>query len=68
MWIFLMKMEKRFQNKKGELVIKKPFPTMPIKFWNDQKKIKNLKMHILQNIKIFGTMETLFKRPKMEVL
>ena len=24
-------------NKKGELVIKKPFPTMPIKFWNDKK-------------------------------
>ena len=23
------------KNKKGELVIKKPFPTMPIKFWND---------------------------------
>ncbi len=22
---------------KGELVIKKPFPTMPIKFWNDKK-------------------------------
>ena len=21
--------------KKGELVVKKPFPTMPIKFWND---------------------------------
>ena len=29
-------------NKKGELVIKKPFPTMPIKFWNDpgDKKFK----------------------------
>ena len=24
-------------SKKGELVIKKPFPTMPIKFWNDKK-------------------------------
>ena len=23
------------QNKKGELVCKKPFPSMPIKFWND---------------------------------
>ncbi|MBH90648.1 MAG: acetoacetate--CoA ligase [Candidatus Marinimicrobia bacterium] len=26
--------------KKGELVIKKPFPTMPIKFWNDHKNKK----------------------------
>ncbi len=25
------------KNKKGELVVKKPFPTMPIKFWNDAK-------------------------------
>ena len=24
------------QNKKGELVCKKPFPSMPIKFWNDK--------------------------------
>ena len=24
------------QNKKGELVCKKPFPSMPIKFWNDE--------------------------------
>ena len=24
-------------NKKGELVCKKPFPSMPIKFWNDSK-------------------------------
>ena len=30
-------------NKKGELVVKKPFPSMPIKFWNDSeyKKYKN---------------------------
>ena len=29
-------------NEKGELVVKKPFPTMPIKFWNDfgDKKFK----------------------------
>tara|TARA_B100002051_G_scaffold259024_1_gene278035 strand:+ start:639 stop:2603 length:1965 start_codon:yes stop_codon:yes gene_type:complete len=29
-------------NKKGELVVKKPFPTMPIKFWSDpgHKKLK----------------------------
>ncbi len=25
------------KNEKGELVVKKPFPTMPIKFWNDPK-------------------------------
>ena len=25
------------QNTKGELVCKKPFPSMPIKFWNDDK-------------------------------
>ena len=28
---------KRAINDKGELVIKKPFPTVPIKFWNDHK-------------------------------
>ena len=27
-------------NAKGELVVKKPFPTMPIKFWNDSKNKK----------------------------
>tara|TARA_B110000438_G_scaffold283647_1_gene311894 strand:+ start:2310 stop:4268 length:1959 start_codon:yes stop_codon:yes gene_type:complete len=27
---------KSIQNKKGELVCKKPFPSMPIKFWNDE--------------------------------
>ncbi len=25
------------ENKKGELVCKKPFPSMPVKFWNDDK-------------------------------
>jgi len=25
------------QNKKGELVCKKPFPSMPVKFWNDDE-------------------------------
>ncbi len=30
---------------KGELVIKKPFPTMPIKFWNDNKNIKYKKAY-----------------------
>ena len=43
------------QNKKGELVCKKPFPSMPIKFWNDEgdrkyksayfKKYKNVWHH-----------------------
>ena len=28
------------KNKKGELVCKKPFPSMPIKFWNDNKNKK----------------------------
>jgi acetoacetyl-CoA synthetase len=27
-------------NKKGELVCKKPFPSMPIKFWNDKNNLK----------------------------
>ncbi len=28
------------KNTKGELVCKKPFPSMPVKFWNDDKDIK----------------------------
>ena len=34
---------KPIRNQKGELVCKKPFPSMPTKFWNDKnnKKIKN---------------------------
>lgn len=28
------------QNKKGELVCKSPFPSMPISFWNDEKGVK----------------------------
>tara|TARA_B100000686_G_scaffold346576_1_gene433546 strand:- start:721 stop:2676 length:1956 start_codon:yes stop_codon:yes gene_type:complete len=28
------------KNKKGELVCKKPFPSMPVKFWNDDGDIK----------------------------
>ena len=31
---------KSIQNKKGELVCKKPFPSMPIKFWNDKNNKK----------------------------
>ncbi len=39
-------------NKKGELVIKKPFPTMPIKFWNDpgDKKFKEAYFTKYKNI------------------
>jgi acetoacetyl-CoA synthetase len=28
------------QNKKGELVCKNPFPSMPLKFWNDKNDVK----------------------------
>ena len=28
------------KNIKGELVCKNPFPSMPLKFWNDKKDIK----------------------------
>ena len=31
---------KSLKNKKGELVCKNPFPSMPIKFWNDKNDIK----------------------------
>ena len=31
---------KSLVNKKGELVCKNPFPSMPIKFWNDKKNLK----------------------------
>ena len=31
---------KPIKNKKGELVCKNPFPTMPLKFWNDKNNIK----------------------------
>ena len=34
------KRKKITNEKKGELVVKKPFPTMPIKFWNDNKNKK----------------------------
>ena len=39
-------------SKKGELVIKKPFPTMPIKFWNDKndKKFKKAYFSKYKNI------------------
>ena len=31
---------KSLVNKKGELVCKNPFPSMPIKFWNDANNLK----------------------------
>jgi len=31
---------KPIKNKKGELVCKNPFPTMPLKFWNDKNNVK----------------------------
>jgi acetoacetyl-CoA synthetase len=31
---------KSLKNKKGELVCKNPFPSMPLKFWNDRNDIK----------------------------
>ena len=32
--------KKSIKNKKGELVCKKPFPSMPLKFWNDKNDTK----------------------------
>ena len=42
--------------KKGELVVKKPFPTMPIKFWNDvkDKKFKKAYFSKYKNIWYHG--------------
>ena len=44
------------QNKKGELVCKKPFPSMPIKFWNDEgdKKYKAAYFEKYKNIWCHG--------------
>ena len=44
----------------GDLVCTEPFPSMPITFWG-KKIIKNLKMHILINLRIFGIMEIMLK-------
>ena len=40
------------KNKKGELVCKKPFPSMPVKFWNDEgnKKYKSTYFEKYKNI------------------
>ena len=44
--------KKVIENKKGELVVKNPFPTMPIKFWNDpgDKKLKKAYFSKYKNI------------------
>jgi acetoacetyl-CoA synthetase len=36
---------KSIKNKKGELVCKNPFPSMPLKFWNDKNDIKYKKAY-----------------------
>ena len=40
------------KNEKGELVCKKPFPSMPIKFWNDEndKKYKSAYFEKYKNV------------------
>ena len=40
------------KNKKGELVCKNPFPSMPLKFWNDKKdeKFKNAYFKKYKNV------------------
>ena len=50
--IFDEKGKKVIENKKGELVVKNPFPTMPIKFWNDpgDKKLKKAYFSKYKNI------------------
>ena len=45
-------------NKQGELVCIKSFPTMPIEFWKIME--KNIIMHILINMKMFGIMVITF--------
>ena len=52
---------KSIKNKKGELVCRNSFPTVPIKFWND-KKILSLNLPTLTNSKEFGIMEILQKK------
>ena len=44
------------KNKRGELVVKNPFPTMPIKFWNDpgDKKFKKAYFSKYKNIWYHG--------------
>ncbi len=39
---------KSILNKKGELVCRNPFPSMPLKFWNDPGKVKYKKAYFLK--------------------
>ena len=48
---------------KVNLVCKNPFPSMPLKFWNDKKDIK-FKKPILINFQIFGIMVIMQKSKK----
>jgi len=54
--IFNEKGESVDDNHKGELVIKNPFPTMPIKFWNDvnNKKLKKAYFSKYKNVWYHG--------------
>ena len=62
--MFLLMMEKACNDgEKGELVVKKPFPSMPVKFWGDDDG-KNIIKLILQDSKIFGIMVILLKELK----
>ena len=51
---------KSLKNKKGELVCKNPFPSMPLKFWND-KNDKKFKDAYFNRFKILGIMVILLK-------
>ena len=42
---------KSITNKKGELVCKNPFPSLPLKFWNDKNDLKFIEACILINTK-----------------
>ena len=52
------------KNKKGELVCKKPFPSMPIKFWNDEgnKKFKSAYFEKYKNVWHHGDFAKLTKK------
>ena len=47
--------------------MKQPFPSMPIKFWGDKNGDKYFQAYF-KNLKIFGTMVTLFKEHLTMVL
>ena len=69
------------KNAKGELVCKKPFPSMPVKFWNDDNnkkyrssyfnKYKNIWQHFKLNIGLrsfrFLSLTGMFLREEYEI-